>query len=123
LKGNFVWDLPDIRANGTAMRALALLANGWQLSGVWTAATGSAYAVSYSYQSGGANSVNLTGTPDYGARVRVVGDPGNGCSGEPLRQFNTSAFQAPPFNSPGAGVRRRLPARLLQPRAGSGNRA
>ena len=33
--------------------------------------------------------------------MRIVGDPGNGCSGDPLRQFNTAAFQAPPFNSLG----------------------
>jgi hypothetical protein len=39
--------------------------------------------------------VNLTGSPDYGARLFVNGDPGAGCSSDPLRQFTTSAFAGP----------------------------
>ena len=39
--------------------------------------------------------MNLTGSPDYGARIRVVGDAGAGCSGDVYRQFNTAAFQGP----------------------------
>ena len=85
---------PDARAPSRS------IANDWQLSGVWTAATGSAYTVGFNYQNGGGN-VNLTGSPDYGARVRVVGDPGSGCSSDPLQQFTTSAFQGPTFNSVG----------------------
>jgi hypothetical protein len=50
--------------------------------------------VGYNYQNGG-SSTNLTGSPDYGARIRVVGDPGSGCSSDPYRQFNTAAFQGP----------------------------
>src|SRR4029079_17841638 len=60
----------------------------------------SPYAVGFSYQNGGGN-VNLTGLPDYGARVRIVGDPGSGCSSDPYRQFNTAAFQGPLSNSVG----------------------
>ena len=93
-KGNFVWDLPDIHGSGSALKALGILANNWQLSGVWTAATGSAYTVGFSYQNGG-SSVNLTGSPNYAARIRVVGDPGSGCSSNRLKQFNTAAFQGP----------------------------
>ncbi len=99
-KGNFVWDLPDIRSSGTALKALGVLVNDWQVSGVWTGATGSAYTVGFSYQSGGGN-VNLTGSPSYGARVRVVADPGSGCSGNVYQQFNTAAFQGPLTNSVG----------------------
>jgi len=99
-KGNFVWDLPDIHATGSALKAIALVANDWQLSGVWTAATGTAYTVGFSYQSGG-SSVNLTGSPNYPARIRVVGDPGSGCGSDPLKQFNTAAFQGPLTNSVG----------------------
>ena len=47
-----------------------------------------------SYQNGGGN-VNLTGSPDYGARIRIAGDTGAGCSGDVYRQFNTAAFQGP----------------------------
>jgi hypothetical protein len=99
IKGNFVWDLPDLHAGGHALKAVSLVINDWQLSGVWTASTGGvatgtggAYNVTQSYSSGG-SSVNLTGSPDYGARVRIVGDPGSGCSSDMYRQFNASAFQ------------------------------
>jgi hypothetical protein len=99
MKANFVWDLPDLRADGP-MRAVAVVLNDWQLSGIWTAATGSAYSVGYSYQNGG-SSTNLTGSPDFGARVRIVGDQGNGCSSDVYRQFNTAAFQGPLVGSDG----------------------
>jgi hypothetical protein len=99
-KGNFVWDLPDIKSGGSTMKVLGVLANDWQVSGVWTAATGSAYTIGYNYSSGGGN-VNLTGSPNYAARIRVVGDPGSGCSSDRLRQFNTAAFQGPLTNSVG----------------------
>lgn len=93
-KGNFVWDLPDLQASGSTTKALGLVLNDWQLSGVWTAATGTAYTVGFSYQNGG-SSVNLTGSPSYAARIRLVGDPGSGCASNPLQQFNTGAFQGP----------------------------
>jgi hypothetical protein len=107
IKGNFVWDLPDVQGNSSALKAISLVLNDWQLSGVWTASTGGiavnpfgAYNVAFGYTSGGA-SVNLTGSPDYAARVRIVGDPGSGCSSNPYKQFNTAAFQGPSTNSDG----------------------
>ena len=45
--------------------------------------------------------MNITGSPDYGGRVRIVGDPGSGCSGDIYRQFNAAAFQGPLPNSDG----------------------
>jgi hypothetical protein len=77
-----------------------VIVNDWQLSGIWSGTTGAAYTVGFSYQNGGGN-VNLTGSPNYGARIRVVGDPGSGCSSDPLRQFNAAAFQGPLTNSVG----------------------
>jgi hypothetical protein len=74
--------------------------NDWQFSGIWTASTPAPYIVGFSYQSGGA-SVNLTGTPDYGARVRLAGDPGAGCTADVYRQFNTAAFLGPLVGSVG----------------------
>jgi len=59
-----------------------------------------AYTAGFSYNSGG-GSPNLTGTPDYGARVVIVGDPGSGCSKDLYRQFNAAAFQGPAYNSVG----------------------
>ena len=94
LKGNVVWDLPDVHATASALKMLAVIVNDWQLSGVWTGATGTAYTTSFTYSSGG-SAVNLTGSPTYNGRIRIVGDPGSGCSSNPLAQFNTSAFQGP----------------------------
>ena len=93
-KAHFVWDLPDLGSSGAGSRALGLVVNDWQLSGIFTAASGSRYTVGYSYQNNGAN-VNLTGSPDYGARIRIVGDPGSGCSGNQYSQFNVAAFAGP----------------------------
>ena len=45
--------------------------------------------------------MNLTGSPDYAARVRVVGDPGSGCRSDRFRQFTASAFQGPLTGSTG----------------------
>src|SRR5206468_5304241 len=90
LKGNFVWDLPDIHSESSALKAVGYLANDWQLSGVWTASTGAAYTVSTSYQNGG--NTNLTGSPTYGGRMRIIGDTGSGCGSDPLRQFTAAGF-------------------------------
>jgi hypothetical protein len=99
LKGNFVWDMPDVHGESTTTKTLGYILNDWQLSGVWTGATGTAYTVSTSYQSGG--NVNVTGSPDYGGRMRIVGDIGSGCSADPLRQFTAAGFAAPLVNSVG----------------------
>ena len=94
IKANFVWDLPDLHGGSAVIKTIAVIANDWQLAGIWTAATGSAYAISYSYNNGGGN-VNLTGSPDYGGRIRIVSDTGSGCSSDVYRQFNAAAFQGP----------------------------
>jgi len=100
IKANFVWDLPDLKSDQSALRVLGYVINDWQFSGIWTGVTGNSYTVSQNYQSGGGN-INLTGSPDYGARVLIVGDPGQGCSSDVYRQFNTAAFQGPPVGSVG----------------------
>src|SRR5262249_23789238 len=74
--------------------------NDWQLSGVWTASTGSPYTVGFNYQNNAGN-VNLTGSPDYAARIRINGDTGPGCSSDIYRQFTTTAFLGPAINSVG----------------------
>jgi hypothetical protein len=100
IKANFVWDMPDLQAGSSSARVIGAIVNDWQLAGIWTAATGSAYAVGYSYNNGGGN-VNLTGSPDYGGRINIVGDTGSGCSSDPLRQFTAAAFQGPQRGSVG----------------------
>jgi hypothetical protein len=100
MKANFIWDLPDIKANGAFLRSVGLIVNDWRLSSIWTGLSGNPYSVGYSYQNGG-GSVNITGSPDYSGRVRIVGSPGDGCSGNPYQQFNPAAFQGPLYNSAG----------------------
>jgi hypothetical protein len=100
MRGTFIWDLPDLKSTQPAARALGLVVNDWQLSGSWIGATGADYTIGYTYASGGAN-INLTGSPNYAARVRIVGDPGSGCSSDVYRQFNTAAFQGPLTSSVG----------------------
>ena len=109
MRANFIWDLPDLRSDSAALKTLGFVVNDWQVSGIWSGARVAnfgasnptkAYTVGFSYQNGG-GSVNLTGSPDYGARIRVAGDPGSGCSSNLYRQFNTSAFQGPLTNSDG----------------------
>jgi hypothetical protein len=103
LKGNFVWALPKITSSAPALKTLGLITNDWQVSGVWTASTGSAYTVGVSYQGGatGNGNQNITGSPTYGGRVRILSDPGSGCSSDPLRQFTAAAFAGPLVNSVG----------------------
>jgi hypothetical protein len=100
MRANFVWDLPDLRSDTTALRAIGYVVNDWNLSGIWSGASGGNYNVGFSYQNGGGN-VQLTGSPDFGGRVRIVGDPGSGCSSDLQRQFNASAFQGPLVGSVG----------------------
>ena len=45
--------------------------------------------------------MNLTGSPDYLARIVVNGDPGSGCSSNQYKQFNTAAFSGPTYDSIG----------------------
>jgi hypothetical protein len=101
LRGNFVWDLPDLTPGAAAaQRILAAAANDWQVSGVWTGGSGATYTPTFAYQSGGQN-VNLTGSPDYAAAIVLNGDPGSGCSGDRYRMFDTSVFSGPTYGSLG----------------------
>jgi len=82
---------------------------------VLSADTGAAYDTSFQYASGGGN-VDITGSPDFAPRIKVTGDPGSGCSSNPLKQFNTAAFQGPDVGSTGlepAGYLRRCGSAIL----------
>ena len=59
------------------------------------------------YQSNGA-AKNLTGSPDYNARIVYVGDPGSGCSDNQYAQFNTASVTGPSYNSLGLESGRNL---------------
>ena len=100
IKGNFVWSLPQMSGSNGAAKVLEAVVNGWQLSGVFTGGSGSQYDATFSYQTNGA-SVNLTGSPNYPARIKVIGDPGSGCSSDQYKQFNVAAYQGPTYGSIG----------------------
>ena len=97
---NVIWQLPQFNSRNGAMKAIGAVVNDWQLAGVWSAITGTPYSAGFLYQSGGGNA-NLTGSPDFAPRIRVVGDPGSGCSRDVYRQFTAAAFQGPFVNSVG----------------------
>jgi hypothetical protein len=112
IKGHAIWDLPGVSALG---RVGEWVLNDWQLSGVLTAGSanhtgdqnGGRYDLTYNYENNGAN-VNLTGSPDYAARILYVGDPGSGCSSDQYRQFNTAAVTGPTYGSVGLESGRNL---------------
>ncbi len=96
-KVNAVWDMPDLSlADGGAKRIVGYIVNDWQLSGIFTGNSGNRYDLGYSFQSNGANR-NLTGSPDYGARIVYVGDPGAGCTDDQYGQFNVASVTAPTY--------------------------
>jgi hypothetical protein len=105
VKANAVWDLPKSPASlGPVVGAIL---NDWQLSGVLSAGSGTAYDLGYSYNANGSNK-NLTGSQDYGARIVYVGDPGSGCSDNQYAQFNTAAVTGPTYGSVGLESGRNL---------------
>jgi Carboxypeptidase regulatory-like domain len=108
-KFNAVWDLPDLNtgASGAAKKTVGWIVNDWQLSGVLTANSGQKYDLNYAYQNNGANR-NLTGSPDYGARIVYIGDPGSGCSDNQYAQFNVASVTGPTFGSLGLESGRNL---------------
>jgi hypothetical protein len=110
LKANVVWDMPDLAlADGGAKRLAGLLINDWQLSGVWTGTSGNRYDLGASFQSNGQN-VNMTGSPDFGARIVYVTDPSSlsGCSDNQYAQFDVTAVAAPSYFSTGLESGRNL---------------
>ncbi|MBP6715415.1 MAG: carboxypeptidase regulatory-like domain-containing protein [Acidobacteria bacterium] len=99
-RATFVWQTPKLTNGGSARQLLNHLLSDWTISGIISAASGTAYTITPSYTSNGAN-VNITGSPDYAPRVVINGDTGSGCSSDPLKQFNTSAFSGPQPGSDG----------------------
>jgi hypothetical protein len=107
LRANWVWDLPDVKSENSAARAIGYVVNDWQLSGVLTAGSAPHYDLSYTYNANG-SAKNLTGSPDYNARIVYVGDPGKGCSDNQYAQFNMNAVTGPGFGSTGLESGRNL---------------
>ncbi len=91
---NFVYQTPKV-----ASGVLGVLANDWQISGIYRWTSGRPYAINYSIP--GVGNTNLTGSDAIGARVKVTCDPGGGSSSDPYRQIDTSCFAPPQPGSDG----------------------
>jgi len=111
IKSYAVWQIPNVPSSLGTIGKWAL--NDWQISGVLTAGSAGQplapqtnnqyngrYDLQYTYQQNGQN-VNLTGSPDYAAKIVYVGDPGSGCSSNQYAQFNTAAVKGPTYGSTG----------------------
>jgi len=103
MRANFIWQLPRIASEETALKTLGYVTNGWSLAGIWSGATGAPYSVAVNYVNGGGTTANvaLTGSPDFAPRAVIVGATGSGCSSDPNRQFNAAAFHGPLAGSVG----------------------
>jgi hypothetical protein len=93
---NAIYQTPTV----TSRKALGVLANNWQISGVYRWTSGRPYTVDFTIP--GIGSVNLTGTDTPNARIALTCDPGRGWSGDPYRQLNASCFAPPQPGSDGA---------------------
>jgi hypothetical protein len=93
---NWVYDLPK----ATRSRALGLVANDWQVSGIYRYQTGAPYNVGFSIP--GLSGYGVTGTQqNEGGRIVVLKNPGSGNTGNPYQMFDVSAFTTPGLGSKG----------------------
>jgi hypothetical protein len=90
---NFVYQTPRV-----ARGALGLLANDWQISGVYRWMSGTPYPVNFFVP--GIGNANLTGS-DQPARIVVTCDPGKGWSDDPYQQIDPLCFAPPQPGSDG----------------------
>ncbi len=102
ITANFIYAVPRMQIGSGGRRILSEIVNGWQLSGVLTAGSGAPYDATYSYSTGGSN-VNLTGSPQYAARIVDKGGSHKGCSSDPYRQFDVTGFSGPTY-TPGGSI-------------------
>ena len=93
---NMIYQTPRV-----ASGALGVLANNWQISGIYRWTSGRPYTVSFSIP--GIGAANLTGSDNnQNARVVLTCNPGSGWSGDPYRLINTSCFAPPQPGSDGS---------------------
>jgi hypothetical protein len=97
LKFNSTWEAPGVNTMGGFVHQMT---KDWQLSGILTAASGTAYTLGYSYNTAG-SPVNITGSPDFSGMVNLGSGVGTGCTGNPFAAFNASAVTGPTYGSTG----------------------
>jgi hypothetical protein len=97
---NYVYALPGVNRLGAFNNPLTrAVFNGWQIAGTTFFRSGTPFSVGYSIS--GYSNAQLTGTPDFGARVKLVGDPRNATSDSPYNRINPVAFLPPQPGSVG----------------------
>jgi hypothetical protein len=92
---NFIYQTPNV-----AKGVLGVLANEWQISGIYRLTSGRPYAINYSVP-GYNRDTNIRGGTDFNARVILTCDPGKGSSSDPYQQINTSCFAPPTVGGTG----------------------
>ena len=93
---NSIYQVPRV-ASG---KALGLLVNEWQISGVYRWTSGRPYTIDF--QIPGIGAQNLTGTDgNPNARIVLTCDPGRGSSDDPYKQLDASCFAPPQPHSDG----------------------
>jgi hypothetical protein len=91
---NFIYQTPKV-----AEGVMGVIANNWQVSGIFRWASGRPYTVGFSIP--GVGNANLSGSDNPAARIVVTCDPGSGSSGDPYKQLDTSCFGPPQPGSQG----------------------
>ena len=102
LKINWVWDLPRLPVRG---KALDLVMNNWQISGIASFVSGRPTGVGWSTTT----AVDVTGTPSDSARIVVTDNPVLPKSERTFfRNFRTEVFRAPAVGTIGNAARNLL---------------
>lgn len=99
LKLNWLWDVPKAPVPG---KALDLIVNNWQISGIASFISGRPTGVGWSTTT----AIDVTGTPSDGARIVVTGNPVLPKSERTFeRNFRTDVFRAPAVGTIGNAAR------------------
>ncbi len=96
---NYVYELPSVSKYISSRAWLHSVIDGWQISGITVAQTGSPFGVGLNIA--GVGNQNLTGSYTEGARINLVGNPLNGTSQDPYNRLNPVAFTMPPVGTIG----------------------
>jgi len=104
---NYIYPVPSLAAHVAAFNNILGRAvfGGWQVSGYTIFSKGTPFSVGYSF-TGGLSSIGssqITGTPDAGARIHLIGDPLAGTSNSPYNRLKYAAFVPPPVGDIGLG--------------------
>ncbi len=96
---NYIYEIPGVSRFISDRAWVHSVIDGWQLSGVTVAQTGSPYGVGLNIS--GVGNQNLTGSYTEGARINLIGNPLTGSSQDPYNRLNPAAFTTPPVGTIG----------------------